>query len=73
MYLRRDVHHCKINIEMQSYKEDEKDKKETFKRQKNSGLPNLLKELKTDNSLLYTLTAINYFIIYFYFLWTQLA
>lgn len=53
MYLRHDVHHCKINIEMQSYKVDEKDK-ETLKRQKNSGLPNLLKELKTDNTVFCT-------------------
>ena len=51
MYLTSDAHHCKIDNEMQSYKEDEKDKKESLKRQKKSRLPNLLKEMKTDNTL----------------------
>ena len=35
MYLKYNVHHCKFDIEMHLYKEDEKEKREeAFKRQK---------------------------------------
>ena len=47
MYLKCNAHHCQIDTEMQSYKEDEKEmKEETLKRQKNFGLHDLLKEMK---------------------------
>ena len=69
MYLKRDAHRHKIDIEMQSCKEDEKEKK-ALKRRENFGPHNLLKEMKIDDTLpsvypnCYTLS---YFFIYVYF------
>ena len=52
MYLKCNAHHCQIDTEMQSYKEDEKEmKEETLKRQKNFGLHDLLKEMKIDDTV----------------------
>ena len=50
MYLKRDAHRHKIDIEMQSCKEDEKEKK-ALKRRENFGPHNLLKEMKIDDTL----------------------
>ena len=62
---------CKNDIEMQAYKGDDKEKKEALRRQKKSGLHNLLKEMKTDDIMLPVYTNCNYFTIYFCFLYNM--
>ena len=52
IYMKRDAHRHKIDTEIQSYKEEEKEKKEeALKRRKNFGPHDFLKEMNTDNTL----------------------
>ena len=45
--MKLEAHHCKTDNEIQSYEEDDKEKKEeTLKRRKNVKLHDLLKETK---------------------------